>query len=161
MRGNTTRSGADASRTTRLRDESRGDGSGGKPGGPVDGDAAGQRGAEVDAAMGAAEHLTRDLERVRSKFGVDPALGRRSLASAWMSETSQEEYEAEFVDTVADCLGAGLSLDDALTCWETGDLATDAVEDAVAGESDEDVRVAGLASRVVRPPSGHHRVFVR
>jgi hypothetical protein len=113
------------------------------------------------------EHLTRDLARVRAKFGVDPVLAGRSLAAAWKSEAPVEEDEAEFVDTVADCLGAGLSLDDALNCWDTGDLVyqaadheADEADDAGAGDGDRDEPVP-----TVQPPlrrsSTAHRVLVR
>ena len=116
--------------------------------------------ADGDEAPGAdpAEHLTRDLARVRAKFGADPVLAGRSLASAWKSEVPVEEDEAEFVDTVADCLGAGLSLDDALSCWDTGELVYQAADQEVDGDPDEPapIQVAPL-----RRSSAAHRVLVR
>jgi hypothetical protein len=45
-----------------------------------------------------------------------------------------EEDEAEFIDAVADCLGVGLSLDAALTCWDSGGLFYD---DGGAEDGDE------------------------
>lgn len=88
-------------------------------------------GGEADGSgerdeIGAAEHLTRQLARVRAKFGLDPASARRSLSNAWTSPAGVEEDESEFIDAVADCLGAGLPLEAALTCWDTGELARDA-----------------------------------
>lgn len=118
------------------------------------------KGTEAEAAMNAAEHLTRDLARVRAKFGMDPALAPRSLAAAWTTETVMEENEAQFVDTVADCLGAGLSLEDALTCWDTGDLAYDAAAEMAAADLDDEPIVLGPPP-VARPASGAHRVLVR
>ncbi|MES1205286.1 MAG: hypothetical protein ABUS79_05055 [Pseudomonadota bacterium] len=117
----------------------------------------------------AVEHLSRDLARVRAKFGVDPALAPRSLDAAWMTETAVEEDEAEFVDTVADCLGAGLSLDDALTCWDTGGLATVAIGDGTAwgdadadGDADSDADTDSAPLWLGRPRgAGAHRVLVR
>jgi hypothetical protein len=113
----------------------------------------------LEVVINATEHLTRDLARVRAKFGVDPALAPTSLAGAWMSETSLEEAEAEFVDTVADCLGAGLSLDDALTCWDTGDLASES-EDSAAADAEEDA-VVPVVQQAARTTSGGHRHLMR
>lgn len=115
---------------------------------------------EAEAAMDAAEHLTRDLARVRSRFGMDPVLAPRSLAAAWMTETVMEEDEAEFVDTVADCLSAGLSLEDALTCWDTGDLARDPADELAATDPDDEPATFSPLPPA-RPPSGAHRVVVR
>ena len=80
------------------------------------------------------------------------------MASAWKSEVPVEEDEAEFVDTVADCLGAGLSLDDALSCWDTGELVYQAADQEVDGDPDEPapIQVAPL-----RRSSAAHRVLVR
>lgn len=117
--------------------------------------------ASAAGAADAAEHLSRDLARVRARFGVDPALAGRSLAPAWRSDAALEEDEAEFVDTVADCLGAGLSLDDALACWDTGELVYAASGDdgaAVDGESEE---MAPVAVATPRHSSAAHRVLVR
>jgi len=113
-----------------------------------------------------AEHLTRDLARVRAKFGVDPALAGRSLATAWRSETALEEDEAEFVDTVADCLGAGLSLDDALNCWDTGDLIYTAADESSGFDGDLDREdEAGETGPIAVAPARHssaaHRFLVR
>ena len=74
----------------------------------------------------ATERLTIELARLRAKFGADPAIAGTSLDDAWMSPTAaMEEDEAEFIDAVADCLGVGLSLDAALTCWDSGGLFYD------------------------------------
>jgi hypothetical protein len=110
-----------------------------------------------------AEHLTRDLARVRAKFGLDPALAGRSLAAAWKSETVQEEDEAEFVDAVADCLVAGLSLDDALHCWDNGELAYQASDDGSGGDGDPDREddTVPIPLPPARRPSTAHRVLVR
>ena len=112
----------------------------------------------ADAAIEAAEHLTRDLARVRARFGMDLALAPRSLAAAWTPPTAlTEDDEAEFVDAVADCLGAGLSLGVALDCWDSGDLAYDAAgDDASADEEWSPFVVAAT----VRPAPGR-RLFVR
>ena len=86
--------------------------------------------------MDAAERLTIELARLRAKFGADPAIARASFDDAWMSPTAaMEEDEAEFIDAVADCLGVGLSLDAALTCWDSGGLFYD--DDAAQNEADD------------------------
>ncbi len=110
-----------------------------------------------DPLVDVQEHLTRDLARVRAKFGMDPPPGSPSLTKAWMSDAPVEEDEAEFVDTLADCLGAGLSLQDALTCWDTGDLASDDSDGAAA---DDELTVA-IPPIVPRRPTGGHRLLVR
>ena len=99
-----------------------GEGVMGETGGKADG-------VELAGVIGEGEHLARQLARVRAKFGMDPAVARRSLEDAWISPTVMEEDEAEFIDAVADCLGAGLPLEAALTCWDTGELARDADEE--------------------------------
>jgi len=88
------------------------------------------REAAEEARIECAEHLTRDFARVRARFGMDLALAPRSLDAAWSTDVIVEEDEAEFVDTLADCVGAGLPLDSALTSWDTGTL--------VADDADED-----------------------
>lgn len=123
-------------------------------GDPQDGEALAQSAAD------ATEHLTRDLARVRAKFGVDPALAGRSLATAWRSDVGLEEDEAEFVDTLADCLGAGLPLDDALACWDTGELVYAASDDGVGGDG-EGEEAPPIAVAAPRHPSSAHRVLVR
>jgi hypothetical protein len=98
------------------------------------------RGADDSQPLAATERLTIELARLRAKFGADPAIARASLDDAWMSPTAaMEEDEAEFIDAVADCLGVGLSLDAALTCWDSGSLFYD--EDAADsdGEDADDV----------------------
>jgi hypothetical protein len=102
---------------------------------------------EPTRRIDATERLTRELARLRAKFGADPAIARSSLEEAWMSPTAaMEEDEAEFIDAVADCLGVGLSLDAALTCWDSGGLFYDAAEDATDDESDTDLDEAPEAS---------------
>jgi hypothetical protein len=87
----------------------------------------------------ATERLTIELARLRAKFGADPAIARASLDDAWMSPTAaMEEDEAEFIDAVADCLGVGLSLDAALTCWDSGGLLYDDQADGELDEVDDD-----------------------
>lgn len=135
------------------------DGAGSGPVEPAGRDRA-ARDREEAAATDPAEHLTRDLARVRAKFGVDPALASRSLATAWRSETPVEEDEAEFVDAVADCLVVGLSLDDALNCWDAGELAYQAGDDGNAEPESEDETVPIPVSPVRRSPAAH-RVLVR
>jgi hypothetical protein len=115
--------------------------------------------AGADAAIEAAEHLTRDLARVRANFGMDPALAPRSLAAAWISPTDvTEEGEAEFVDAVADCLGAGLSLGAALDCWDNGDLFYDVADDSAVVDEDAGAMVVPITS--AKHASGR-RLFVR
>lgn len=107
--------------------------------------------------IGAAEHLARQLARVRSKFGMDPAATRLSLKDAWkdawLSPTVIEGDEAEFIDAVADCLGAGLPLEAALTCWDTGELARDA--------DDEEDENTDLTAAYVPHVSMGRRLLVR
>ncbi len=80
----------------------------------------------AEPRIDATERLTIELARLRAKFGADPAIAGASLDDAWMSPTAaMEEDEAEFIDAVADCLGVGLSLDAALTCWDSGGLFYD------------------------------------
>ena len=103
----------------------------------------------------ATERLTIELARLRAKFGADPAIARASLDDAWMSPTAaMEEDEAEFIDAVADCLGVGLSLDAALTCWDSGGLFYD--EDAADNDAEDgdDVAPASLPAAA----SAHHHV---
>jgi len=105
----------------------------------------------------AAERLTIELARLRAKFGADPAIARASFEDAWMSPTAaMEEDEAEFIDAVADCLGVGLSLDAALTCWDSGGLFYDEDADGEANEDDDDGGRAALpdvaAQHHLHPP---------
>lgn len=116
---------------------------------------AAEREAAEEARIQCAEHLTRDFARVRARFGMDHALAARSLDAAWSTDVIVEEDEAEFVDTLADCVGAGLPLESALTSWDTGTL--------VAEDSDEDDDLApplmlAIAHATRRP---RRRVYVR
>jgi hypothetical protein len=89
-----------------------------------------------DGGADAAERLTVELARVRARFGVDPVLAREPLDEVWTSAPpAMEEDEAELVDAVADCLSAGLPLEAALACWDTGGPLYDAENQ---GEDDED-----------------------
>jgi hypothetical protein len=104
----------------------------------------------------AAERLTIELARLRAKFGADPAIARASLEDAWMSPTAaMEEDEAEFIDAVADCLGVGLSLDAALTCWDSGGLFYDEDADGEASEDDQNSD-DGARSAVPDVAARHH-----
>jgi hypothetical protein len=103
--------------------------------------------------IGPAEHLARQLARVRSKFGMDPAATRRSFKDAWLSPTVLEEDEAEFIDAVADCLGAGLPLEAALTCWDTGELA-------LAADEEED-EPTDMTAQYVPHVSAGRRLLIR
>ena len=109
------------------------------------------------------EHLSRDLARVRAKFSMDAPPGQPTLTRAWMSEVPLEEYEAEFVDTVADCLGAGLSLQDALSCWDTGDLVADVADESDITGADDDSSPSPSPTLAAPPrrPAGGHRLLVR
>lgn len=94
---------------------------------------------QPEPRIDAAERLTRELARLRAKFGADPAIASKSLDDAWTSPTAaMEEDEAEFIDAVADCLGVGLSLDAALTCWDSGGLLYDEAGDEAGGEDGDE-----------------------
>ena len=91
---------------------------------------------QPEQRIDATERLTIELARLRAKFGADPATAETSLDDAWTSPTAaMEEDEAEFIDAVADCLGVGLSLDAALTCWDSGGLFYDNADQ----EEDDDM----------------------
>jgi hypothetical protein len=105
----------------------------------------------------AAERLTIELARLRAKFGADPAIARASLDDAWMSPTAaMEEDEAEFIDAVADCLGVGLSLDAALTCWDSGGLFYDEDETAEDAEGNDDESGDGTTRSLPDLAAHHH-----
>jgi len=113
-----------------------------------------ERETAEEARIACAEHLTRDFARVRARFGMDHALAHRSLDAAWTTDVIEEEDEAEFVDTLADCMGAGLSLETALTSWDTGTLAAD--------DADEDDELAPpLVLAIARATRTGRRVYVR
>ena len=115
--------------------------------------------AAQDAAIECAEHLSRDFARVRARIGLDPVLAGRSLAAAWTADVMEED-EAEFVDTVADCMGAGLSLESALTGWDTGTLVVDDSDDG--GDGDDDATAPGLVVAIAQRSSrALRRVYVR
>ena len=116
-----------------------------------------------DGAIGEAEHLKQDFARVRARGVTDPALATGSLAAAWTTDVMEED-EAEFVDAVADCLGAGFSLESALMGWDMGTLAADGVEEASlfddAGALDDEPALPASALAHRRTPPGSRRVFV-
>jgi hypothetical protein len=115
--------------------------------------------AAEDAAIECAEHLSRDFARVRARIGLDPVLAGRSLSAAWTTDVMEED-EAEFVDAVADCLGVGLSLESALTSWDTGTMLADDNDDSV--EADDDAPAPRLAIAIAqRSAPGSRRVYVR
>jgi len=113
------------------------------------------REAAEQARIECAEHLTRDFAKVRARFGIDLALAPRSLDAAWTTDVIAEEDEAEFVDTLADCVGAGLPLESALTSWDTGTL--------VADDTDEDDDLAPPSMLAIARASRRtgRRVYVR
>jgi hypothetical protein len=125
----------------------------------------------VDEPMDAAERLVKELARVRAKFGMDPTDARELLAEAWMPPTAAiEEDESEFVDAVADCLGAGLPLEAALSCWDSGELAYEASadeEDAppglemIAAVSQAQAQALGNAHAHPHGPPSGRRLLVR
>ena len=109
--------------------------------------------------MNDGERMVRELARVRAKFGMDPTDAREPLAEAWMSPTAaMEEDEAEFVDAVADCLGAGLPLEAALACWHNDELAQADEDGAEDDETSPHPVLTILAAH--HPPAGR-RLFVR
>lgn len=116
---------------------------------------AAEREAAEDARIQCAEHLTRDFARVRARFGMDPTLAARSLDAAWTTDVIVEEDEAEFVDTLADCVGAGLPLESALTSWDTGTLV---VEDADEDDDPTPLLTLALASATRRTG---RRLYIR
>ena len=97
--------------------------------------AAGGEAEPPSQQIDATERLRMELARLRAKFGADPVIERSPFDEAWMSPTAvMEEDEAEFIDAVADCLGVGLSLDAALSCWDSGGLVYDDAEAEGDGE---------------------------
>ena len=108
----------------------------------------------------AAEHLSRDFARVRARLAVDPALVGRSLAAAWTTDVMEED-EAEFVDTLADCMGAGLSLETALTGWDIGTLVTEPIQDTVAADEEDPSEAYVAVAMAHRQTPGSRRVLVR
>ncbi|MEA2701115.1 MAG: hypothetical protein QOI66_5386 [Myxococcales bacterium] len=113
----------------------------------------------IDEPMDAAERLVKELARVRAKFGMDPTDARELLAEAWMPPTAaMEEDESEFVDAVADCLGAGLPLEAALSCWDSGELAYEASADEE--EAPPGLEMNAAVSQPHAPASGR-RLLVR
>ena len=113
-----------------------------------------------EQAGAAAEHLSRDFARVRARLAVDPAFAGRSLAAAWTTDVMEED-EAEFVDTVADCMGAGLSLETALTGWDLGALATEPIQDTVAADEEDPSEAYVKIAMTHQQATGARRVFVR
>jgi hypothetical protein len=123
------------------------------------GDGRGGSDAPVEVAdeptMDASERLVKELARVRAKFAMDPADPSERLAEAWTSPTAaMEEDEAEFVDALADCLGAGLPLEAALSCWDSGELAYEE-------DGDDDEGPPALQVFAAHHSPGSRRFFVR
>jgi hypothetical protein len=116
----------------------------------------------VSDGIDEAEHLQQDLARVRARAATDPALASHSLSGAWTTDVMEQD-EAEFVDAVADCLGAGFSLDSALTGWDMGTLVAEGFEEAALFDGDTDLEdetiVAAPEIERRHPPSGR-RLFV-
>jgi hypothetical protein len=122
----------------------------------------GDRGQGADDGIHPAEHLQQDFAKVRAKVAIDPVLASRSFAAAWTTDVMEDEDEAEFVDAVADCLGAGFSLESALTGWDNGTLAADGGSEDTSffdDESDRDDEVTpSFPSR--HTPSGGRRIVI-
>jgi len=97
---------------------------------------------------------------VRAKVAIDPVLAARSFSAAWTTDVIEEEDEAEFVDAVADCLGAGFSLESALTGWDNGTLAADSGEESSLfdDESEREEESPALSAR--HTPSGGRRIVM-
>jgi hypothetical protein len=114
---------------------------------------------EEPRRMDAAEHLVIELARLRAKFSADPAVEGASLDDAWTSPTAaMEEDEAEFLDAVADCLGVGLSLDEALDCWDAGGLVSDDDD----GDAEDSVEIPSVIPSAIasHPRPNGRRVVV-
>jgi len=123
------------------------------------GDGGGDEAGNSDAPP-AAELLGVELARLRARSAVDPSVAGRSLAPAWTGRAADvEDDEAEFLDAMADCLGAGLSLDTALACWHTGDLAYD----PESGDADDEAGALDATAPSVTPhhPGTGRRLLVR
>jgi hypothetical protein len=107
------------------------------------------------------ESVQAELARVRARFGLDPAIPSRLLAGAWISPYGGvEEDEAEFVDALADCVSAGLSLDAAVASWASGGLASDDDEDDEDEEDDDDQPDGTDLVAAHRQPAGPPRLRV-
>jgi len=121
----------------------------------------GDGGTDEGDGADAAEHLQQDFAKVRAKVAIDPVIASRSFAAAWTTDVIEEEDEAEFIDAVADCLGAGFSLESALTGWDNGTLAADGSEDGVLfdDESERDDE-APSAFPLRHTPTGGRRIFM-
>jgi len=114
-----------------------------------------------DDEINAAEHLQQDFAKVRAKVAVDPLLAARSFSAAWTTDVIEEEDEAEFIDAVADCLGAGFSLESALTGWDNGTLAAEAGEEGTLFDDEperDDEAPLAFSSRH-RPPKGRRIII--
>lgn len=114
-----------------------------------------------DQRIDAAEHLQQDFAKVRARAATDPVLAPRTFSAAWTTDVMEEEDEAEFVDAVADCLGAGFSLESALTGWDNGTLAADGAEEGSlfdeAGERDDEPPPAFTPRHT---PTGGRRIVI-
>ena len=98
----------------------------------------GDRGSEMGFEPTEVGTARTELARVRARFGLDPANPPLLSARAWTSPTDAvEEDEAEFVDALADCLSAGLSLGAAVETWASGALARGDSDDLEEDDDDE------------------------
>jgi hypothetical protein len=116
-----------------------------------------------EVAVTEEEHLARALARVRARFGVDPATALAGLASAWQEPLASdvEEDEAELVDAMADCLGAGFTLDEALSCWDAGQLVDDRADEPTDEPADDKETPATLVVLDAAVHASGRRVLVR
>jgi hypothetical protein len=109
--------------------------------------------SESDVEPTGVETARLELARVRARFGVDPANAPLLFAGAWTSPSGAvEEDEAEFVDALADCVSAGLSLGAAVEFWASGALARGEDDD----QGNDDDGELGALTRSAGPPSWAH-----
>jgi len=118
-------------------------------------------GIDGDDGVDAAEHLQQDFAKVRAKVAMDPVVASRSFSAAWTTDVIEEEDEAEFIDAVADCLGAGFSLESALTGWDNGTLAADGSAEGTLfdDESERDDEASPSFPRR-HTPTGGRRIVI-
>jgi hypothetical protein len=94
-----------------------------------------------------------ELARVRARLSVDPAVSPLDLSKAWTSPSGMiDEDEAQFVDTLADCLSVGLPLNAAFTSWMSGDFVLD--------DETEEYPENTITVSEMRQPA-RHRIVVR
>jgi hypothetical protein len=111
------------------------------------------RGRKEETARTDVETVRSELARVRSRLGIDPGISPLDLSGAWTSPNGTvDEDEAQFVDTLADCLSVGLPLDAAFASWVSGDLVQD-------DETDAETDI--LITNSERHLPARHRIVVR